>query len=56
LPLVLSLGLILAAILAGGVGALTLFPAHAKPDEADQENETARRQRLATERDSTAGN
>jgi ClpX C4-type zinc finger len=57
LPLVLRLGLVLAAVLLGGVlAALILVPAHAKPDEADQENETARRQRLATERDSTAGN
>jgi hypothetical protein len=41
-------------MLASGVTALILFPTRSKPEETDQENETARRQWLATEHDTTA--
>jgi hypothetical protein len=54
LPLLLRIGLVLAAMLTGGVAALILFPPRAKPAEADEEDENARRQRLATERDTAA--
>jgi hypothetical protein len=54
LPLLLGIGLVLAAMLVGGVAALILFPPRAMPDETDEEDESAPRERLATERNSAA--
>ena len=54
MPLLVRIGLVLVALLIGAAAALILFPARSKPDEADEEDENARRQRLATERDSAA--
>ena len=41
-------------MLIGGVGALILFSPRATPDETDEEDESARRERLATERNTAA--
>ena len=41
-------------MLTGGVAALILFPPRATPAETDEEDESARRQRLATEHDTAA--
>ena len=41
-------------MLIGGVAALILFSPRATPDETDEEDESARRERLATERNSAA--
>jgi len=41
-------------MLVGAVAALILFPPRAKPVETDDEDESARRERLATERDTAA--
>jgi hypothetical protein len=54
LPLLLGIGLVLAAVLIGGVAALILFPSRTKADETDEEDESARRERLATERNTAA--
>jgi len=54
LPLLLGIGLVLAAVLIGGVAALILFPSRTKADETDEEDESARRERLAAERNTAA--
>jgi hypothetical protein len=54
LPLLLRIGLVLAAMLVGGVAALMFFPPRATPAETDDEDESARRERLATERNTAA--
>ena len=54
MPLLLGIGLVLAAVLIGGVAALILFPSRTKADETDEEDESARRERLATERNTAA--
>ena len=41
-------------LVVGGVVALILFSPRATPDETDEEDESARRERLATERNSAA--
>jgi hypothetical protein len=52
--LLLQFGIVLAAMLVGGVTALLLFPARSEPDTPDEENEHARRQRGLTEQDTSA--
>ena len=54
MPLLLGIGLVLAAVLIGGVAALILFPSRTKADETDEEDESARRERLAAERNTAA--
>jgi hypothetical protein len=51
-PLALRLAIVL-AIVAGGIGALILFPTRRAADDGD-EPEDARRRRLAGERDTAA--
>jgi hypothetical protein len=54
-PLAVRLVLALAAILAAGAGALVLFPTRRTPRDSDHEDEAARRQRVAAEHDTAAG-
>ena len=54
MPLLLGIGLVLAAVLIGGVAALILFPSRTKADETDEEDESARRERLAAARNTAA--
>jgi hypothetical protein len=54
LPLLLRIGLVLAAMLIGVAAALLLFPPRPTPDESDESDERTRLERLATERNNAA--